>query len=281
MAALLEFYSVFRPNINAAKMQLCDAFIGKLRGGSALHDWALLRNRAGEEFRVQVLKESGELYFDKGWTEFVEANGLMYSHFLLFLYDGISTFDVKIYDQSGCEMYAGQNDDDENASQDGDQDNHDVEEDEDDTDYEDSEADSHTSGSRPPNGSTRADGSSRRPCRGHVWADTDAELLVEPGNHYFVAGLGKRKNQMAVPNMALRDFNMELDDKIIYCDPAGRQYVGRVSKWKTKQRWIGGWNSFCETNQLSTKDKCICELIMDGERQCSSMKVHIIRNGFN
>ncbi|CAM8997609.1 unnamed protein product [Rhodiola kirilowii] len=302
MAAVVEFYAVFRPNINAAKMQLCDAFVEKLRGTAAgLHDWVLLRNRAREEFHVQLLKESGQLYFHEGWPEFVEANGLIMStHFLLFRYDGVTTFDVKIYDYSGCEKYAGGQDEDddddaEEASQGGDalnsQDTDYVEEDADDTDYyEDSEADSHTSGSIPaPNGSTRAEGSNTRgrgagrPYRRHVWADPDAELIVEPGNLYFVAGrgLGIRKNQVAVPNMALRDFNMELDDKIIYYDPAGRQYVGRVSKWKTNQKWIGGWSSFCGTNQLSTKDKCICEFIMGEERKCSSMIVHIIRNGFN
>uniref|UniRef100_A0A7N0T1G8 TF-B3 domain-containing protein n=1 Tax=Kalanchoe fedtschenkoi TaxID=63787 RepID=A0A7N0T1G8_KALFE len=245
----------------------------------------------------------------------------MRGDFLVFRYDGLSAFDVTIFDYTACEKQENEPDDtqeqedDSGGSDDEEQEDSDDEGDDDDIDHvdEDSyddtgdddidyiiiessdesyEADSNTSRHRAPkrkhvssrSGSSKGGGSSRkRAYNRHEWVDSDAELLVEPDNLYFIftQRFGKRENQLAVPSVAVRDFNVELEDKILYRDPAGREYVGRVSKWKTGQIWIGGWKSFCKKNQLTADDKCICELVVSGgERKCGAMRVHIIRNAF-
>uniref|UniRef100_A0A7N0ZRI0 TF-B3 domain-containing protein n=1 Tax=Kalanchoe fedtschenkoi TaxID=63787 RepID=A0A7N0ZRI0_KALFE len=247
----------------------------------------------------------------------------MRGDFLVFRYDGLSAFDVTIFDYTACEKQENEPDDtqeqedDSGGSDDEEQEDSDDEGDDDDIDHvdEDSyddtgdddidyiiiessdesyEADSNTSRHRAPKrkhvssrsaaGSSKGGGSSRkRAYNRHEWVDSDAELLVEPDNLYFIftQRFGKRENQLAVPSVAVRDFNVELEDKILYRDPAGREYVGRVSKWKTGQIWIGGWKSFCKKNQLTADDKCICELVVSGgERKCGAMRVHIIRNAF-
>ncbi|KAI9111255.1 hypothetical protein K1719_017866 [Acacia pycnantha] len=51
----------------------------------------------------QVEEDPIELYFKKGWSKFVEHNSLMAADFLIFKFDGNSTFKVVICGKSACE----------------------------------------------------------------------------------------------------------------------------------------------------------------------------------
>ncbi|KAK4268123.1 hypothetical protein QN277_024822 [Acacia crassicarpa] len=51
----------------------------------------------------QVEKDPTELYFRKGWSRFVRENDLMAADFLIFKFDGNSTFKVVICGKSACE----------------------------------------------------------------------------------------------------------------------------------------------------------------------------------
>lgn len=47
-------------------------------------------------------KDKGDIYFVKGWQEFVKHHSLGEAEFLLFTYNGDMYFDVAIYEKNGC-----------------------------------------------------------------------------------------------------------------------------------------------------------------------------------
>uniref|UniRef100_A0A7N0T1T6 TF-B3 domain-containing protein n=1 Tax=Kalanchoe fedtschenkoi TaxID=63787 RepID=A0A7N0T1T6_KALFE len=96
-----EFFFVFMPLINGARMRVCDAFLATL-SDEVIPERVVLRNCLQEAFAVKVFKENGVVYFGVGWREFVVWNGLKLGYFLVFRYDGEGGFDVKIFNNSGC-----------------------------------------------------------------------------------------------------------------------------------------------------------------------------------
>lgn len=64
-----------------------------------------LRSPSGETWSIGVANsDAGELVLQPGWKEFVDGNGIEEGDCLLFRYSGVSSsFDVLIFDPSGCE----------------------------------------------------------------------------------------------------------------------------------------------------------------------------------
>ncbi|EEC75758.1 hypothetical protein OsI_12653 [Oryza sativa Indica Group] len=63
-----------------------------------------LKSPSGKTWSIGVANsDTGELVLRSGWKEFVDANGVQENDCLLFRYSGVSSFDVLIFDPSGCE----------------------------------------------------------------------------------------------------------------------------------------------------------------------------------
>ncbi|KAF7825911.1 putative B3 domain-containing protein [Senna tora] len=74
------------------------------RFGSVIPKKVTLKVSSNKSWRVDIEEEDDkELYFKRGWTTFVKDNGLEIGDFIVFKYDGNSTFKVKMYGKSGCE----------------------------------------------------------------------------------------------------------------------------------------------------------------------------------
>lgn len=58
----------------------------------------------GNEWKVNWTKQNGEVWFEKGWKEFVEHYSLDHGHLIFFKYEGTSQIDVLILDQSALEI---------------------------------------------------------------------------------------------------------------------------------------------------------------------------------
>lgn len=74
-----------------------------------------LKASSNKCWRVDTEEENDkQWYFKTGWRRFVEDNGLETGEFIVFKYDGSSTFKVKIYDTSACEKEIHKGTDDQN-----------------------------------------------------------------------------------------------------------------------------------------------------------------------
>jgi len=58
----------------------------------------------GNEWKVNWTKQNGEVWFEKGWKEFVEHYSLDQGRLIFFKYEGTSQIDVLILDQSALEI---------------------------------------------------------------------------------------------------------------------------------------------------------------------------------
>ncbi|KAJ4781171.1 hypothetical protein LUZ62_065428 [Rhynchospora pubera] len=62
-----------------------------------------LRGPSGETWRIEVHKSENKLSLKSGWRSFVTANKIDKNDLLVFKYRGNSSFNVLIFDPSGCE----------------------------------------------------------------------------------------------------------------------------------------------------------------------------------
>ncbi|KAJ3685484.1 hypothetical protein LUZ61_014648 [Rhynchospora tenuis] len=62
-----------------------------------------LKGPSGRTWRIEVLKSENKLSLKSGWISFVTANEIYKNDLLVFKYRGNSSFNVLIFDPSGCE----------------------------------------------------------------------------------------------------------------------------------------------------------------------------------
>ncbi|KAL2324005.1 hypothetical protein Fmac_023063 [Flemingia macrophylla] len=74
------------------------------RYGEGLSNPVFLKPLDGTEWKVHFTNQNGEVWFKKGWKEFVENYSLDHGHLVLFKYEGTSNMEVLILDQTGLEI---------------------------------------------------------------------------------------------------------------------------------------------------------------------------------
>ena len=62
-----------------------------------------LKAPSGKTWLIEVAKNADELLFMSGWDNFAKANELQENDLLIFTRSGNYSFDVQIFDASGCE----------------------------------------------------------------------------------------------------------------------------------------------------------------------------------
>ncbi|OEL37649.1 B3 domain-containing protein [Dichanthelium oligosanthes] len=62
-----------------------------------------LKSPSGKTWSIGVANDTDVVVLQSGWKEFVSAHSIAEGNYLLFKYTGVSSFDVLIFDSSGCE----------------------------------------------------------------------------------------------------------------------------------------------------------------------------------
>ncbi|XP_027335257.1 B3 domain-containing transcription factor VRN1-like [Abrus precatorius] len=97
------FRIIHRDNlIMQEKLRLPVRFVRKYE--KHLPNTMFLKLPNGAEWKVNLEKSDGSVWFQKGWKEFVEYHSLAHGNFLVFRYDGASHFHVLILDLSTMEI---------------------------------------------------------------------------------------------------------------------------------------------------------------------------------
>ncbi|TKY50758.1 B3 domain-containing protein [Spatholobus suberectus] len=87
---------------NLERLKIPNKFVRKY--GDGLPNPLFMKPPDGTEWEVYWAKQNGEVWFEKGWKEFVEHYSLDQGHLVFFKYEGISKIDVFILDQSAIEI---------------------------------------------------------------------------------------------------------------------------------------------------------------------------------
>ncbi|XP_027335259.1 B3 domain-containing transcription factor VRN1-like [Abrus precatorius] len=98
-----HFFRIILPDtLLHGKLRIPAKFVRKY--GEHLSNTMFLKLSNGTEWKVNLEKREGNVWFEKGWKEFVECHSLAHGHFLVFRYDGTSHFHVLIFDMSTMEI---------------------------------------------------------------------------------------------------------------------------------------------------------------------------------
>ncbi|KAJ4836450.1 hypothetical protein Tsubulata_023089 [Turnera subulata] len=96
------FKIIFESILQAKKLRMPEKFAMKY--GGELSDIACIYDPDGIAWEMRLTKSSNQIWFDGGWQEFVENYSIRSGHLLVFRYEGSSTFRVRIFDMTSCEI---------------------------------------------------------------------------------------------------------------------------------------------------------------------------------
>ncbi|KAK7280570.1 hypothetical protein RJT34_25634 [Clitoria ternatea] len=88
--------------INLERLKIPDKFTRRYGGG--LPNPVLIKPPDGTEWEMHWTKRNGEVWFEKGWKEFVENYSLDHGHLVVFKYNGTSQIDVIMLHQDALEI---------------------------------------------------------------------------------------------------------------------------------------------------------------------------------
>ncbi|XP_030523320.1 B3 domain-containing protein At4g34400-like [Rhodamnia argentea] len=266
-----DFFKVYRPEYSSRRMRIPRDFLAQL--DRPLSGEILLRRCTGRHWRVKVILEAQDAYFDDGWQEFVRDNLVEINDFMVFSYRSHGVFSVVVYGHSACEKKecpipeeveeGGEaqeldSDDDEN-----------YEGEEEDEEEEEEEHEARRKQSKKEGNTVKRKAADEDPI--------DVERYINTKNPYFVTMIRNRRSApLYVPCTALNDYELKLPLAVEFQDPNGRTWRGKVKVWKDGRTWISGWKALCRHHNLKKNDRCICELLEKDGVTGRIIKVHIL-----
>lgn len=102
-----QFFKVFLPEHSSDHLKIPLAFVHHIGGGGGSLNTVSLKGPGGGVWYTDLVTNSGgELFFGKGWKEFISDHSVQLGDFLVFEYAGNMRFNVLVFDHSACEKEA-------------------------------------------------------------------------------------------------------------------------------------------------------------------------------
>lgn len=263
---------------------------------------------------MEVGQIGKNVYFLKGWQQFLTDNLVEEGDLFVFQYDGSYIFDFKLFGTTGCQKKDSEVNVDVNKKKffvKGEEDVEEIERNEEQEEEEEEEEEPQSKSSnkgvvvfkrkysgRGPRSiggykqtaikktrsaykeTSRTKSKYKKACTGNVEVDNalDFKSIVKPENPCFITKIRPgRRSKLYVPVDILKDHNIALPPRVLLCDPHGRSWPGDVTIWKDGRTWIGGWRAFCKWNHVGENDSCICEFVQESGCRGDLIVVHIHR----
>ncbi|KAI9093304.1 hypothetical protein K1719_027318 [Acacia pycnantha] len=100
-----HFMKIVLPGaIHAENMRIPKVFVRRFENELCASE-ATIGVPDGRVWKMELKKSENEVYFCKGWEEFVKYYSLRFGFFLVFKYEGKSQFSAVIFDSSAAEIY--------------------------------------------------------------------------------------------------------------------------------------------------------------------------------
>ncbi|XP_038682300.1 B3 domain-containing protein At5g18000-like [Tripterygium wilfordii] len=96
-----RFFKIYLQEHSCERMQIPSAFVARIDRN--FPENVILRSSRGRIWLVKVIKVENDVFFEKGWKEFVKDNSIEHKDFLEFKYNGGSMFDFTLFGNSQCE----------------------------------------------------------------------------------------------------------------------------------------------------------------------------------
>ncbi|XP_058751117.1 B3 domain-containing transcription factor VRN1-like [Vicia villosa] len=96
------FKIILAESLDQGKLMIPIKFVKKY--GQCLPTTICIRTHNGVDWKINLVKSDGKIWFEKGWKEFAEYHSLSHGHLLVFKYEGTSHFEVRIFDKSALEI---------------------------------------------------------------------------------------------------------------------------------------------------------------------------------
>ncbi|XP_056688883.1 B3 domain-containing protein At3g06220-like [Spinacia oleracea] len=90
---LPEFFKTFRPDHYSETMKIPDAFLEHL--STKIPKKVILKNCFDDHWPVGIVENEDGLFFQEGWSKLVSDYPLLGGEFMVFKYDGYSTFEIR------------------------------------------------------------------------------------------------------------------------------------------------------------------------------------------
>ncbi|XP_042507251.1 putative B3 domain-containing protein At5g66980 [Macadamia integrifolia] len=270
-----EFFKIYLPDHSSQRLKIPPAFLNHFNG--LIPNKAILRSRKGRIWHVELEQVDSNLFFQDGWKGFVKDQSLKLGEFLVFIYDGNSVFDVKIFGINGCEkqetlVYKNYDQAASNLKKEEQPESEEI-------------INNYTPFKQkfPELRGKRI----RRPKYGSRRAKIIEEMVLKaagfakPKNPYFVASfLPGRPYELFIPRELVTKHRLKIMSEMTLRDPSGRNWSVKTSRWKDGRISLSkGWSILCKENNLGIDDKCIFEFIEGRGRKFGIIQVHIIWAG--
>ncbi|XP_068337216.1 B3 domain-containing protein Os01g0723500-like isoform X1 [Pyrus communis] len=259
------------------------AFITKNFNGRSLCKCDL-KGPTGIRRTVELEERENGLFFHDGWQGFVKDHLLEAGDFLVFSYDGVSKFNVKIYDRSACEK-----DVEVAKMNEGNQARRKVEVVDIDTENVKAEVVDIDTVNYNQDREKQMIFSSRscdhlksrkRPVSNYVEDTSTASILLETENPCFLHFLNHRNRlyNVRIPKQLAFDEGLMDKDSVTLQDPDGRSWFVRLrTLYADRFDYLNlstGWRECGKANQISLGDTIVFEFVKQ-----SVIQVHIFRKG--
>ncbi|XP_058739514.1 B3 domain-containing transcription factor VRN1-like isoform X2 [Vicia villosa] len=96
------FKIIVTQSLHQEKLMIPRKFVKKY--GEYLPKAICIKTPNGADWKISIVKNDGNKWFEKGWKEFAEYHSLSHGHLLVFKYETTSHFEVRIFDKSALEI---------------------------------------------------------------------------------------------------------------------------------------------------------------------------------
>lgn len=236
-----------------------------MRYGAGLPNPVFINPPDGTQWKVYWSKQNGEVWFEKGWKEFVQHYSLDLGHLIFFKYEGTSQIDVLILNKSALEINYPSNSCDENDNIDHSDDESVVILDE----WPDQNA-KQMRGENP----TQRTSSLNWPKKTRAQEVARNFISCNPFFTVFIRASCLRKCRLSVPNLEGVVENKEKYAMLLLGERSWKVKLLPTHKLLMLRCFSAGWSLFARENELQPGDVCVFELI---NTEDLVFKVHVYR----
>ncbi|KAL6954264.1 hypothetical protein U1Q18_039385 [Sarracenia purpurea var. burkii] len=287
-----EFFKIYLPDQSSQRLRVPPAFVK--RCNETIPSLTILKDLSGKSWHVEMEEAENGIFFKNGWEIFVNDHSLEFGNFLVFRYNGNSSFDVKIFGNNGCikegalankcinketsnivktavPIRIKEESGEEHASPDLTQN----------CKRKYSEVVVKKSAKSQDSNEVSRHKSQRITSKTiEQRGACDASKLPTPKNPYFVVSVGPTTRYVTIPKFFLSANGITIEPEMQIRDRNGNLWPVKVGLQKDGRHYFknNGWVDFRKENSVGLNVKCMFEFsFLRGRKLSKEIKVHILR----
>ncbi|KAL1211813.1 B3 domain-containing protein REM21 [Cardamine amara subsp. amara] len=293
-----RFFTVFLSQYSSESLLIPRSYYEHLP--RRLPKTSILMGNGGKFWKVAMLSKQEQVYFGKGWANFVADNELKDGEFLTFVFDGYNRYEVSIYGHGACKEIRAVaeveeiSDGSESDNSEGDtrdsaiQVEEIIDDIESDSEYSPGSLDVtnisadavevvNTTATSQMRAAEVVNTTATSLMRGKYTLENPEKYLDDLNNLHFVTSLKNRTYELLVHGQFVKDYQLRFANNVEYIDRFGN-LSARATNWGDKRVCIKKWNIICDRNDITKDDSIVCEILRTNN-VVHTIKIHLVRGG--